>query len=116
MRTETGNELARVTLIDFSYRTLIDRLVRPKRAILDYNTRSPLPFPIGLEFPNRFSGITEAILRNVSTSLEDIQAEFLTIVHKDDILIGHSLENDLNALKVALSPISGAIKALVDRA
>ncbi|KMS99687.1 hypothetical protein BVRB_1g021550 isoform A [Beta vulgaris subsp. vulgaris] len=41
------------------------------------------------------------MLNDVSTSLEDIQEEFLKLVYKETILIGHSLENDLLALKVS---------------
>ena len=49
---------------------------------------------------DRFSGITPEILKDVTTTLEEIQEEFLKIVDKDSILIGQSLENDLNAMQV----------------
>uniref|UniRef100_A0A7C9EMB8 Exonuclease domain-containing protein n=1 Tax=Opuntia streptacantha TaxID=393608 RepID=A0A7C9EMB8_OPUST len=41
------------------------------------------------------------MLNGVTTSLKDIQEEFLKLVFKETILIGHSLENDLLALKIS---------------
>ena len=60
--------------------------MKPKTPILDYNTK--------------YSGITYDILKDVTTDLEEIQEELLQIITKDSIIIGHSLENDFNALKV----------------
>lgn len=48
----------------------------------------------------RYSGITEEKLRDVTTTLADIQAKLCALFGRDTILIGHSLENDLNALQV----------------
>jgi hypothetical protein len=45
------------------------------------------------------SGITPKLLQNVTTSLEEIQTTLLSIICRDDILIGHSLENDLYATR-----------------
>jgi len=63
-----------------------DELVKPMHKILDYNTR--------------FSGITEEQLVNVRTTLNDVQAVMLTRFKKNTILVGHSLESDLVALKL----------------
>ncbi|GAB2270481.1 Small RNA degrading nuclease 5 [Dionaea muscipula] len=41
------------------------------------------------------------MLNDVTTSLEDVQDEFLRLVYKETFLIGHSLENDLLALKIS---------------
>lgn len=50
---------------------------------------------------HRLSGITEESLRNITTSIRDVQAIMLNLFSADTILIGHSLENDLIALKVS---------------
>lgn len=50
--------------------------------------------------PFSFSGVTEADLENTSITLRDVQAVLLNMFSADTILIGHSLESDLFALKV----------------
>ncbi|BBN16199.1 RNA exonuclease [Marchantia polymorpha subsp. ruderalis] len=85
-RTAAGLELTRVSLVDTNKTVLIDSLVMPTNPILNYNTR--------------YSGITAARLRDVNTTLKDIQEHFIQIVSAETILVGHSLERDLAALKV----------------
>ncbi|CAN0877222.1 Small RNA degrading nuclease 5 [Linum grandiflorum] len=41
------------------------------------------------------------MLNGVTTSLTDVQDDFLKLVHQETILVGHSLENDLLALKIS---------------
>jgi RNA exonuclease 1 len=48
----------------------------------------------------RYSGITEAMLAPVATTLADIQKRLLDILDSRTILIGHSLNSDLAALKL----------------
>jgi len=84
--TASGKVLTRISLIDFNEEVVMDEFVKPDEAIVDYVTQ--------------YSGITEEILRNVTTSLKDIQEKLLTLVSSDDILIGHSIENDLEVLKL----------------
>lgn len=48
----------------------------------------------------RFSGLTADNFKNVDTSLKDVQAILLDMFQEDTVLIGHSLNSDLVALKV----------------
>ena len=48
----------------------------------------------------RFSGVAEDDLKNMKTSVRDVQAILLNLFSADTILIGHSFEHSLYALKV----------------
>ncbi|CAI5724595.1 unnamed protein product [Peronospora effusa] len=85
-RTTKGVELTRVTLIDASEKVLLDEYVRPKNPIVDYCTQ--------------YSGITCEIMEGTIMRLADIQEKFLALVPAEAILVGHSIENDLQALQV----------------
>eukprot|EP00743_Colponemidia_sp_Colp-15_P008400 GILK01009127.1.p1 GENE.GILK01009127.1~~GILK01009127.1.p1 ORF type:complete len:612 (-),score=118.98 GILK01009127.1:30-1865(-) len=84
--TAAGLELTRVTVVDHTHTVLLDMLVKPSNPIIDYNTR--------------FSGITADMMQDVTTSLTDAQNKLLKIINKDSIVVGHSLDNDLIALKI----------------
>ncbi|XP_053155860.1 RNA exonuclease 1 homolog isoform X2 [Hemicordylus capensis] len=84
--TKQGLELTRVTVINADLKVVYDTFVQPDHKVVDYNTR--------------FSGVTEADLENASITLRDVQAVLLNMFSMDTILIGHSLESDLFALKM----------------
>jgi len=48
----------------------------------------------------KFSGLTAEHFVGVETTLEDVQQQLLHLFHSDTILLGHSLESDMRALKV----------------
>ncbi|KAL3870043.1 hypothetical protein ACJMK2_042660 [Sinanodonta woodiana] len=84
--TTFGVELARITVIGPDLEPVYESLVKPDRSVIDYNTK--------------FSGITEEMLEGVQTTLRDVQAVLLSLFTDKTILIGHSLESDLIALKL----------------
>lgn len=84
--TTGGLELTRVTVVDINEKTVYDALVKPTNKVIDYNTR--------------FSGITEQLLKNTTTTLHNVQAVLLSMFNSETILIGHSLESDFKALKL----------------
>jgi len=47
-----------------------------------------------------YSGITASKLKDVKTTLTDVQEDIIKILSPDSILIGQSLNCDLEALKV----------------
>lgn len=59
---------------------------------------------------HRFSGVTEEDLENATITLRDVQAVLLSMFSAESILIGHSLESDLLALKVHASSLSCLLK------
>lgn len=89
--TTAGIELTRVTVVDINLKTVYDALVRPNNKIVDYNTN--------------FSGITAEMMEKETRSLRDVQAVLLSMFHSKTILVGHSLESDLNALKIIHSTV-----------
>ncbi|EDV53379.1 RNA exonuclease 1 homolog [Drosophila erecta] len=84
--TTHGIELTRVTVVDINGRSVYDALVKPDNQIVDYNTT--------------YSGITEAMLSNETRSIRDVQAVLMSMFHAKTVLVGHSLESDLKALKL----------------
>ena len=51
----------------------------------------------------RYSGITENDLRDVTTTLKDVQEKIKEIIPPDAILVGHSLDFDFASLRVSVS-------------
>jgi RNA exonuclease 1 len=78
--------LTRVTVVNTKLKTIYETLVKPSNPILDYNSK--------------FSGIKEGDLDRVTTTLSDVQTRLRTLFNDKTILIGHSLDSDLKALKL----------------
>ena len=92
--TKKGSELTRITVIghelndklESKNEIILDKFVKPSTEIIDYLTQ--------------YSGITEEHLKDIKTTLKDIQIELLNLISSDTVLIGHSLENDLKSVKL----------------
>ena len=89
--TQTGQELARISIIDFTTgENIFDHLVQPTSEVLDYRTQ--------------WSGMTANRLSNATHTLPTIQKALFDpenpIITPHTILLGHSLECDLAAIKV----------------
>uniref|UniRef100_A0A1A8QLZ9 RRM domain-containing protein n=3 Tax=Nothobranchius TaxID=28779 RepID=A0A1A8QLZ9_9TELE len=84
--TEKGHELTRVSLVDSDGNCVLDELVKPQSRVLNYLTK--------------FSGITAAMLQPITTTLRVVQAKLRMLLPGDAVLVGHSLNNDLIALKL----------------
>lgn len=95
VRTTVGMELGRITLIrivEFSAEStetevVFDVLVKPTNQVLDYLTE--------------YSGITPEMLADdkACVTITQVQAALLATVSADDIVVGHSLENDFQAAR-----------------
>jgi len=72
-------------VLDESGATILDMLCKPAHPIEDYLTR--------------FSGITAELLKDVDATLSDVQTKLKEIIPANAVLVGHSLENDMIALK-----------------
>nr|XP_019777393.2 RNA exonuclease 5 isoform X3 [Tursiops truncatus] len=85
--TSKGRELTRISLVAEGGCCVMDELVKPDNKIVDYLTS--------------FSGITKKILNPVTTKLKDVQRQLKALLPPNAVLVGHSLDLDLRALKIA---------------
>ncbi|KAF6174776.1 hypothetical protein GIB67_031300 [Kingdonia uniflora] len=84
---EDGTEaLVQVCAVDPSLEVKLNELVKPNKAIADYRTE--------------ITGITADDLEKATCSLADIQKSMRRLLSHGTILVGHSLNNDLEALKL----------------
>ncbi|KAI8880262.1 ribonuclease H-like protein [Backusella circina FSU 941] len=85
-KTANGYAVTRVALIDKERNVLINELVKPAEEITDYVTH--------------ISGVSELLLKDITTSLADIQKKIMQFLDGDTILVGHGLVNDMKVLKM----------------
>ncbi|KAI1701118.1 putative RNA exonuclease pqe-1 [Ditylenchus destructor] len=84
--TVSGGALARVSLLDSKARLVLDEIVRPNERLLDSNYR--------------FTGLQQKDVENAKCDLKQVREKLFRLVNSETILIGHSLEHDLRALRV----------------
>ena len=88
VKTKRGSECARVTVVDGETgATVFDELVKAEVPVVDYCTP--------------WSGIDAAMLAGATTTLDCARACLLREIRPTDVLVGHSLDNDLQVLKLA---------------
>jgi hypothetical protein len=68
-------------------RVVLDTLVRPSSRITDYVTQ--------------FSGITAAMMKHARHTVDDVRAQLRRLLPRDAVLVGHTFNCDLVALRMA---------------
>ena len=86
VKTTKGFELARVSLVNSAGIVLYDNFTKPQNSIIDYLTQ--------------YSGITAETLESAKSTHSDIQKDLIARINSSAVVCGHSLENDMNALKL----------------
>ncbi|KAM0791273.1 hypothetical protein ACM66B_005749 [Microbotryomycetes sp. NB124-2] len=84
--TTSGMSLARVTVINSSFETILDEHVVPLGTVLDTN--------------ERFSGVTNKDLAKATLDGDDVRNKLGQLIDSDTVIVGHGLENDLKALRI----------------
>ncbi|XP_067648146.1 RNA exonuclease 5 [Eurosta solidaginis] len=80
------NELTRISIVNEKFETIYETLVMPTNKIVDYLTP--------------YSGITPDIMNAVTKNIKDVQNEVRELLPPDAILVGQSLNFDLNAMQM----------------
>uniref|UniRef100_A0A1I7SXJ0 Exonuclease domain-containing protein n=1 Tax=Caenorhabditis tropicalis TaxID=1561998 RepID=A0A1I7SXJ0_9PELO len=83
--TLNGLEVARVSLVDMKGKVILDTYVLPVYEVISYNTT--------------FSGVTEKDMEG-AISLEACRLQLFQLINSETLLVGHSLESDLKALRI----------------
>ena len=84
--TTMGYSVARLSVVNYKGEKIMDELIKPPGEILDTNYR--------------FSGLKLEDFDNVKLDLTGAQERFFELVNRDSILVGHSLESDLKAMRI----------------
>lgn len=80
------SELTKISIVDEELRVVYNELVIPDKPITNYLTR--------------YSGITKEMMSDVTIKLKDVQSFIRKNLPRDAIYCGHSLNMDLQAIKI----------------
>ncbi|KAH9615745.1 hypothetical protein KSS87_023518 [Heliosperma pusillum] len=84
---EDGTEaLVEICVVDRDLQIKLHEFVKPEKQIADYRTQ--------------ITGVSEKDLDGITCSVKDIQKSMRRLLCRGEILVGHSLSNDLKAMKV----------------
>ncbi|XP_064115899.1 RNA exonuclease 5-like isoform X1 [Macrobrachium nipponense] len=83
---ENKLELGSISVVNEDLKLIYHKLVKPEKKIVNYLTQ--------------FSGLTKEMLESVTTTVYDVQNDLRSLLPPDAILVGHSLNNDLKAMKI----------------
>jgi RNA exonuclease 1 len=86
LTSDDKSSLTRISIVGWDGKTVLDELVKPELAIKNYFTQ--------------YSGMTKELLDPVKTTLAEIQPRLLQLFTPQTVLLGHSLESDLAAMKL----------------
>lgn len=85
MICKNGKQIGRLSIIDVTGKVIYDKFIQPESEVVDYVEKYS-----GLNFENTSKGIT----------LKDMRREMLEIIGIDTVVLGHGLENDLEAMQL----------------
>ena len=88
------------------FRIFVRKLLIHLRTVYAFPQKLARPLNTSYFHLSRYSGVTAETLERVTTNRKDVQHKLRTMLQRDVILVGHSLEYDLRALKVNASWIS----------
>ncbi|PKA46278.1 Small RNA degrading nuclease 3 [Apostasia shenzhenica] len=80
------DEVVKICIIDQEMKVKLEKLVKPSKTIVDYRTE--------------ITGVSAEDLVGITRSLVEVQESIRKLLKKGTILVGHSLHNDLRALKI----------------
>ncbi|PIS55133.1 hypothetical protein CJI97_001826 [Candidozyma auris] len=84
--TESGDQLARISIVDFNRNVVYDKIVKPENVITDYRLR--------------YSGITKGMMDMATTTEAEVRKTLKRLISASDVLVGHSLSFDVSVLKM----------------
>ncbi|EGT52217.1 hypothetical protein CAEBREN_15560 [Caenorhabditis brenneri] len=84
--TSRGQSVGRVTMVNCTGKIVVDEIVKQEDEVFDPVTQ--------------FSGLTMEILKNASTTLDQVRQKILSLLDSHSVVVGHGLYGDLKALRI----------------